>query len=237
MALFSLVGFHMGIASTFGFIYFERELGAEGALLGLTLTAQALLEVPLFQVAARIINCLGYQNALLTCMFAAALRFFGWTAMPSMPLVLPFEVAHGWTFAIYYTALSLYSDQFASRGLQATMLGAGNSFSQLGSLVATLGWSVVVEHAGLRSAFVYAQYLFTVASLPLLVAVARLCIHSWDTGACTCLLSPTPLLNSSAMSSDTPQSELSTVENTATPTNSAEGHAPPPTGEQHVLVA
>ena len=86
---------------------------------------QAILEVPLFQVAAKIIRRMGFQTTMYTCMAASAVRFFGYVIMPQMLLVLPFEVCHGYTFAMWYTTMSLYSEEFAGRGLQATILGEG----------------------------------------------------------------------------------------------------------------
>ena len=51
MPLLVLVGLQMGIGFAFGFIYLEEELHAPGFLIGLSLTAQAAIEVPLFRAA------------------------------------------------------------------------------------------------------------------------------------------------------------------------------------------
>ena len=52
LALMLLSGAHMfGIASSYSFVFIEHELGGSKQLLGWALTASALLEVPLFQVA------------------------------------------------------------------------------------------------------------------------------------------------------------------------------------------
>lgn len=52
--LFALVGLQMGIGFTFGFIYLKEELRATGFLVGLSLTAQAAIEVPLFRSAGEL---------------------------------------------------------------------------------------------------------------------------------------------------------------------------------------
>jgi MFS family permease len=52
--LLSLVGLQMGIGFTFGFIYLKEELHAAGFLIGLSLTAQAAIEVPLFRSAGEL---------------------------------------------------------------------------------------------------------------------------------------------------------------------------------------
>ncbi|KAL1511411.1 hypothetical protein AB1Y20_006211 [Prymnesium parvum] len=182
LLLFGGQGVQMGLAFTFGFIYLDARFHASGVLLGASLTVQAALEVPLFQVAAPLIRRWGFHTAMRTCMLAASLRFAGYVAMPHVLLVLPFELAHGYSFALWYTAMSLYSERFAARGLQATMLGMGNSAAQLGNLLATLLWSVVVELTGLRAAFAVASALFGVAALPLLPPAARGCALWLRTG-------------------------------------------------------
>ena len=87
--------------------------------------------------------------------------------------VLPFELNHGWTFAIYYTSAALLGEQYTAEGLQATVLGLSNSASQLGSLVATLCWSVLISEAGMRTAFTAAAALFACAALPLALELGR----------------------------------------------------------------
>ena len=141
--LFFLAGMQFGIVFSFGFLYLEHELHANGAQLGLSLTAQALLEVPLFQVAAALIRRMGKITALLTCMLAAAIRCFGYVTMRSIWAVLPFEAFHGWAFAIMYTSLALLGEEYASVGLQATVQGLGNSAQQAGSFSAVLIWSAL----------------------------------------------------------------------------------------------
>ena len=175
LLLIFLVGMHFGIAFGFGFPYLEGELGASGLQIGLTLTAQALLEVPLFQVAGRLAHTLGLRTALLTCMLAATFRFSGWVAVTSAWWVLPFEVGHGWSFALYYTCAALLAEEFTASGLQATVLGCSSSALQAGSLVATLLWTLLITELGMRTAFLLAALLFAVASLPLLSEVPRVC--------------------------------------------------------------
>ena len=37
--------------------------------------------------------------------------------------VLPFEIGHGYSFAVVYTSMALLAEEFAPIGLQATVLG------------------------------------------------------------------------------------------------------------------
>ena len=179
MLLIFFCGIQFGIAFTYGFVFLEKELNASGVQLGLSLTSQALLEVPLFQVASPLIRKLGMVNALLTCQLAAAIRFLGYVSMPTCWWVLPFEVGHGWSFALMYTSLALLGEEFNHLGLQATVIGLANSCQQVGSLTAMLLWSGLISAVHLRSAFKIAVGLFAVVATPLIVTVAR--------GACACI--------------------------------------------------
>ena len=179
LLLIFFCGIQFGIAFTYGFVFLEKELNASGVQLGLSLTSQALLEVPLFQVASPLIRKLGMVNALLTCQLAAAIRFLGYVSMPTCWWVLPFEVGHGWSFALMYTSLALLGEEFNHLGLQATVIGLANSCQQVGSLTAMLLWSGLISAVHLRSAFKIAVGLFAVVATPLIVTMAR--------GACACI--------------------------------------------------
>jgi PPP family 3-phenylpropionic acid transporter len=136
-----------------------------------------LLEVPLFQVAAPLIRRIGMLTALLTCMLAGCIRFFGYVVSPSVWWVLPFEFLHGWIFAIMYTSMALLAEESAADGLQATVQGLGSSAMQLGSFTAALVWSAILGSVGLRAAFSVASAVFGVAALPLIAQFACCARH------------------------------------------------------------
>ena len=185
LLLIFLVGVHFGIGFGFGFVYLESELGATPLQLGFTLTAQALLEVPLFQVAAPLAKALGLRQALLTCQLAACFRFGGWVLVTDPWWILPFESGHGWSFALMYTCSALLAEEFAEVGLQATVLGSAQSAQQAGSLAATLLWTALISALGMRTAFRIAAALFALAALPLALetpAVCRAAPIAWQWG-------------------------------------------------------
>lgn len=175
LLLIFLVGVHFGIGFGFGFVYLESELGATPLQLGFTLTAQALLEVPLFQVAAPLAKALGLRQALLTCQLAACFRFGGWVLVTDPWWILPFESGHGWSFALMYTCSALLAEEFAEVGLQATVLGVAQSAQQAGSLAATLLWTALISALGMRTAFRIAAALFALAALPLALETPAVC--------------------------------------------------------------
>ena len=56
--------------------------------------------------------------------------------------------------------MSQVADAFAAAGLQATVVGLLNSAMQVGQLLSTLGWGLVVEGVGLRASFGAAALVF-----------------------------------------------------------------------------
>ena len=110
-------------------------------------------------------------TALLSCMLAAAIRMTAYVSVTNIWWIYPFEVTHGWSFAIMYTAAALLGEEYASEGLQATVVGAANSAQQMGALIATLVWAVLIEATSMHVAFLAAAVLFALASLPLLLSL------------------------------------------------------------------
>ena len=165
-----LIGIHFGVSFTYGFLFLEQVLHASPMQLALSTTCQAVIEMPVFQVAAPLIRRMGCLTALLTCMAAATLRFTGYITMPNAYAVLPFEVGHGWSFALVYTATALLGEEsHLESGVQATVVGLANSMMQLGTCLATLVWAGLISEYGMRTAFTVAASLFAVASVPLVV--------------------------------------------------------------------
>mmetsp|Transcript_14113 Transcript_14113/g.30648 ORF Transcript_14113/g.30648 Transcript_14113/m.30648 type:complete len:149 (-) Transcript_14113:136-582(-) len=140
---------------------------------------------------------------MAACMIAGAIRFSGYLVATSGWALLPFEVGHGFTFAMSFTVMSVLAEEVAPDGLQATMIGALNSASQVGRIGAVMGWGVVMESAGMRAGFGFAAIIFVAATL--LMLFAR--VSDQTRAACTrrglcCLLRPSgkALLPSAARS-------------------------------------
>ena len=186
MVLISMVGFQMGIGFAFGFVYLKRGLHAPGVVIGLSLTFQAAIEVPLFRAANCLVRSLGgVRPALLSTSLAGSIRWLGWWAATTPLAPLPFEAGHGWSFALAFTCISLVADDFTASGLQQTVVGILNSALSFGNIVATVGWGVVVEAVGLRDSFGVAALVFAVAALPLLM-YAPGCVRGAASAALQC---------------------------------------------------
>jgi hypothetical protein len=164
-----LNGIHFGCGQAFGFIYFERQLGAGGLLLGLCLTTQAAIEVPLFRIAPALVRRMGTRTALLTCMLAGAYRFGGEAAARHAWQALPFEAGHGWSFAVGYVVRSVLSETYGTPlGLSATIVGLISTTEAFGGLIAIVGGGLLTDVLGLRRVFGILSGALAVAALPLL---------------------------------------------------------------------
>ena len=182
LVLMAFIGLQFGIAFSLGFVYFEEVLHASGVMLGLALTAQAVVEVPLFQVAPRVVRWLGVRTALDLCVAGGAIRFAGYYFAGAFAdalgadgayVVLPFEVFHGMSFPISYTVIAVVAEEYASVGLQATVVGAANSAMKAGdAMMAKLLWPLVVNAVGLRASFAVGAAVAAAASAPLWLRLA-----------------------------------------------------------------
>ena len=208
--LMALIGAQMAAIFAFGFIYVQEELHASGLQLGFTLTAQAAIEVPLFQVSGLLVKALGVRTSLFTCLLVSAIRsaelqmppgsraprrptphptplrtlsharFAGYAAATSVWAVYPVEFGHGWAFCLYYTCANIIAEEYSSIGLQATVLGMTSSSLQLGQLLATMGMGVLVDRVGMRSSFAICAAVLGVGASPLLVELPACAL--WTAG-------------------------------------------------------
>ena len=150
MVLISMVGFQMGIGFAFGFVYL-KQAHAPGVVIGLSLTFQAAIEVPLFRAANCLVRSLGgVRPALLSTSLAGSIRWLGWRGHDAASAAAV-RGGHGWSFALRSRA-SAWWPTTSRRPLQQTVVGILNS-ALFGNIVATVGWGVVVEAVGLRDSF------------------------------------------------------------------------------------
>lgn len=131
-----IVGALTGLIWNYQFWYLQ-DLGASQTLMGLTVAVQCIIaEVPFFFFAGWFIKTFGYFYCL-SCVFSAfALRFGLYCVLEDPWFVLPIEVLHGVTFAVFYSSMTGYASNFAPPGTEATMMGIlGGLFEGLGKYV------------------------------------------------------------------------------------------------------
>lgn len=124
-----------GLLWTYEFWYLT-ELGSSQLLLGLVAGVQCLVtEVPFFFFSGWFIKKFRHFYCLIASIAAFALRLGLYTILHNPWMVLPIEVLHGITYAVFCAAMTLYAVECAPPGTEATMLGIlGGIFEGLGNV-------------------------------------------------------------------------------------------------------
>lgn len=138
-------GIFMGIIATALFL-FLTELGASTSLLGGTLLATCVSEVPFFFFSEKIVAKLTPHGVLVFASWCLALRLVLYSALPHYPieLILPVELLHGVTYALMWSAAVSFAAHVATPKTEATLQGVlGGLYFGAGSGVggAIGGWA------------------------------------------------------------------------------------------------
>jgi len=120
MAFYSLAvvtGSSTGIIDTFLGLYLQ-DLGGGSLILGVIMTCMCLGEIPVFFFAGRLIDRLGCVGVIHLAMLSYVVRlllyyFLQWA--PSVWLVLPVELLHGFTFGGLWAASTEHLSRIAKR--------------------------------------------------------------------------------------------------------------------------
>ncbi len=122
LALVFVGGLCLSALSNFLFLYMET-LGASKTLMGFTLTAATLSELPMFFFADRLLLRWGARGLLLFSMGAYVLRslLYSFAIVPWTILLI--QLLHGATFSAMWVASVSYASEIASPGLGATAQG------------------------------------------------------------------------------------------------------------------
>ena len=120
VALYGLAvvtGSSTGVIDTFLGLYLQ-DLGGGSLILGVIMTCMCLGEIPVFFFAGRLIDRLGCVGVIHLAMLSYVVRlllyfFLQWT--PSVWLVLPVELLHGFTFGGLWAASTEHLSRIAKR--------------------------------------------------------------------------------------------------------------------------
>jgi PPP family 3-phenylpropionic acid transporter len=123
---FLVVAFSGGMAlsmiSNFLFI-FLRSLKADEFLLGLTLTAATLSELPILYFSERLLRRWNVRQLMKVAMLIFAIRAFAYSLIKTPWLALPIQLLHGPTFSLMWFSGVSFADEIAPAGLGATAQG------------------------------------------------------------------------------------------------------------------
>ncbi|GFU06638.1 hypothetical protein NPIL_401812, partial [Nephila pilipes] len=135
-----------------------QDLGATQTLLGLCAAVQCLVaEVPFFFFSGWFIKKFGYFYCVSGSLAAFAVRYGLYYVLENPWWVLPIEVLHGITFAVFYASMTGYASDNAPPGTEATMLGIlGGLFEGIGVATGSLLGGVGLDKLGGRETFLVA---------------------------------------------------------------------------------
>lgn len=110
------------LVNSYLFLYMA-DLGAGGQLMGLSLTAATLSELPVFFFSGWLLRKIGARGLLLLAMGAYVVRLVAYTLVPSAEWFLLINLLHGLTFSGMWVAGVSYANAVAPKGFGATAQG------------------------------------------------------------------------------------------------------------------
>lgn len=163
-------GMSLGIFLNYLFIYLE-EMGASALIMGLSLTAATISEIPIFLYSKKILLRWGAPMLLAGSLLATAVRAFAYLAMTVPWQVLPISLLHGPTFAALWAAGVSYADETAPAGLGATAQGMfGGAVTGLGMALGAFSGGFLYDAYGAASIFQWAGWSSMVALVVFVIA-------------------------------------------------------------------
>ncbi|CAG0881978.1 unnamed protein product [Darwinula stevensoni] len=161
LAVFT-IGACTGLLWNFLFIY-VNDLGEQNddknmkLLMGLIMAVQCFLgELPFFFLSGKILKRTGHSHALSIVLLVFGLRFIIYSYLVDPWWVLPVEVSQGFTFGIFYSAMTSYAYVICSSQVAATMQGIfGGTFEGIGMAAGSLIGGVVYKHHGGSKTYYY----------------------------------------------------------------------------------
>lgn len=130
-----VIGMGTSVVESLIFLFFEF-LGSSNSLCGLTVVITVVFEIPIFQLAPKLLDKLGHDVLLLIACIAYIIRVLGYSFIPQghlRYLVLFLEPLHGVTYAAYKLSGVQFISLITPEGLEASGQGILNLFLGLGS--------------------------------------------------------------------------------------------------------
>ena len=133
------------------FIFFEF-LGSSYTTMGLTVQLTVLFEIPIFQIAPRLLERYGSGVLLLTAAASYVIRAVGYSCVPKghMVYILLLEPLHGITYACSQTAAVDTAARVMPMGYEATGQGLMGLVRGCGSMVGLALGGAAMDHMGPR---------------------------------------------------------------------------------------
>eukprot|EP00891_Asterochloris_glomerata_P009207 jgi/Astpho2/9207/fgenesh1_pg.00137_%23_29_t len=180
-AMSLLMGFAVGLLSTYLFLYLDELKGSE-LLMGLTLTVTCCVEVPIFAINGWILRTLGVHKVLHLTIAVCLIRTVAYSTLARWPttwLVLGVEALNGITFACAWPAGTLHCSRIAPYGMEATTQGIFTSlYGGFGTGLGGLFGGFIYNKYGPQKVFQWASYI--------IIAGWAVCICGQVVAKCIC---------------------------------------------------
>mmetsp|Transcript_8963 Transcript_8963/g.13070 ORF Transcript_8963/g.13070 Transcript_8963/m.13070 type:complete len:471 (-) Transcript_8963:29-1441(-) len=136
--IFSSVALSMGtsVVESLIFLFFET-LGSTSTMCGLTVAVTVMFEIPIFQLAPKLLEIFGPEKLQEIACMAYITRVVGYTFIPQnrMWMVLFLEPLHGVTYACAKTSQVEFAARLAPKGYESSSQGILSSVIGVGSLI------------------------------------------------------------------------------------------------------
>ena len=148
-----LGGMALSMISNFLFI-FLRGLNADEFLLGLSLTAATLSEIPVLYFSQHLLRRWTARQLMSAAMLFYAIRALAYSFIKIPWLALPVQFLHGPTFSLMWLSGVSYADEIAPTGLKATAQGLFSGVMLgIGSATGAILGGLLYDHIGIVNMF------------------------------------------------------------------------------------
>lgn len=163
----------LGIFLSYLFLHLEA-MGSSRAIMGLSLTAATLSEIPIFLYSRKLLKRWNAPFLLAMSLFFTVLRSFAYVNMSAPWQVLPINLLHGPTFALMWASGVAYANKLAPPGLGATAQGVfAGVVMGLGSALGAFSGGILYDAYGAVAAFRWAGFASLAALLIFVLANRR----------------------------------------------------------------
>ncbi|NIN65423.1 MAG: MFS transporter [Anaerolineae bacterium] len=156
-------------------------LGASEALVGLSWAIAALSEVPVMFLSGVLMRRLAARGLLFVGFAVYALRWFLYSQITSLQMILAVQLLHGLSFGAYYVGGVVYTRERAAEELSATAqaLFSGTALGLAGIVGGVLG-GYLYDRVGVMNLFRFCGLAATFALVLFLLTPSRRGLESVD---------------------------------------------------------
>lgn len=146
-------GLGLAVCSTYVYLYLSS-LGASRTVVGLSLTAATLSELPVTLLFGALLRRVAPPTLLLGALVLLGVRLLLYPVAQNVPWVLAVQLLHGATFSVILIAGITYADQLAPPRLKATAQGLFSATTTgLGGAAGGLGGGLLYGAVGVPVLF------------------------------------------------------------------------------------